>query len=40
MNFININMQLVDQDRNVTLKENMITSDINTKITYKLGCNK
>lgn len=31
MNFININMQLVDQDRNVTLKENMIASDINKK---------
>lgn len=29
MNFININMQLVDQDRNATLEENMIASDIN-----------
>lgn len=39
MNFININMQLVDQDRNASLTENMIASDINAKITYKVGCN-
>lgn len=38
MNLININMQLVDQDRNNVWTENMIASDINAKITYKLGC--
>lgn len=38
MNFINIKMQHVVQDRNSTLNENMIASHINAKITYKLGC--
>lgn len=42
MNFINIKMQHVVQDRNYTLNENMIasTSHINAKITYKLSCNE
>lgn len=42
MNFINIKMQHVVQDRNYTLNENMIasTSQINAKITYKLSCNE
>lgn len=40
MNFINIKMQHVVQDRNSTLNENMIASHINAKITYKLGCNE
>lgn len=38
MNFINIKMKHVVQDRNSTLNENMIASHINAKITYKLGC--
>lgn len=37
MNFINIKMQHVVQDRNSSLNENMIASHINAKITYKLG---
>lgn len=40
MNFINIKMQHFVQDRYFTLNENMIASHINSKITYKLGCNE